>query len=74
MTDTAWPAAAAAPRVMLITWWATADGAWTARLVGPEGELRNFCSPFELARYLSTPPTRPTLSPVPGSSAITGLR
>jgi hypothetical protein len=64
----------ATPRVMLISWWATADGAWSARLVDPNGELLDFCSPFELARYLSTPPTRPTLSPVPGSTATAGLR
>lgn len=37
-----------------LTVWSAGDG-WHAALVCPEGGLREFASPFELARYLSWP-------------------
>jgi hypothetical protein len=40
---------------MLLSLRVEPGGAWLARLVGPEGLVREFRSPFELARYLAEP-------------------
>jgi len=48
------PAATAAPpRVMLLSLWRQPGAAWHARLVDSDARMREFDSPFELARYLA---------------------
>jgi hypothetical protein len=63
-------AAEPAPRqVMLLSLWQGDGTEWRARLVGTDGVVHEFTSPFELARFLSRPPW-PTHAPAPGG----GLR
>ncbi|WP_457349882.1 hypothetical protein [Roseateles sp. P5_D6] len=59
--------ALAAPRCGLLSWWAPGPGAFSARVVLDDGSQRDFDSPFELARFLSTP-----MSNAPATSS--GLR
>ncbi|RZJ08789.1 MAG: hypothetical protein EOP39_13055 [Rubrivivax sp.] len=59
--------ALAAPRRGLLTWWTPAPGEFSARLVLDDGSMHDFDSPFELARFLSTP-----MSNAPATSS--GLR
>ncbi|WP_457426236.1 hypothetical protein [Roseateles sp. P5_E7] len=56
-----------APRRGLLTWWSPGPGEFSARVVLDDGSLRDFDSPFELARFLSTP-----MSNAPAASS--GLR
>lgn len=63
------PAAPApVPRVMLLSLWHQPGTAWHARLVDSDAQLRDFDSPFELARYLAE------RAPDPGSPPHDGLR
>ena len=47
-----------APRLMLLSLWATPGQPWHARLVAPDATAHEFTSPFELARFLAQPPPR----------------
>jgi hypothetical protein len=63
-------AAEPAPRqVMLLSLWQGDGAEWRARLVGTDGVVHEFTSPFELARFLAHPP-RPAHAPTSGG----GLR
>lgn len=59
--------ARAPPRQFLLTVWWGAAGDFRARAVLADGSLRDFDSPFELARFLSQPPG-------PQAGAPPGLR
>ncbi len=48
----------APPRVMLLSVWSDAGGAWHARLVLPDAQQQEFNSPFELAQFLSQAPRK----------------
>lgn len=62
MAETAGPPpcarAAPSPRVMLLSLWVGPGQAWHARLVAPDAAVHEFCSPFELARFLAQLPPR----------------
>lgn len=51
---------AAPPRCCLLTVWSTGDAGFAARAVLMDGTLHDFTSPFELARFLSSPLALPT--------------
>ncbi len=61
---------AAPPRCCLLTVWSTGNAGFAARAVLMDGTLHDFTSPFELARFLSSPLAAP-VSPTP---ARPGLR
>jgi hypothetical protein len=44
-----------APRSCVLTWWSPGPGEFSARVVLDDGTVRDFYSPFELARFLGTP-------------------
>jgi hypothetical protein len=46
------------PRVLLLTVWLDAAGAWQARVVTTDGQVHDFASPFLLAQFLARPPYR----------------
>jgi hypothetical protein len=54
----------------LLTVWSTGNAGFAARAVLMDGTLHDFTSPFELARFLSSPLAAP-VSPTP---ARPGLR
>lgn len=51
--------ASAAPRQVLLSVWCPRVGEFTARVVLEDGSVLHFDSPFELVRYLATPPVPP---------------
>lgn len=61
---------AAAPRCCMLTVWSTGDAGFAARAVLMDGTLHDFTSPFELARFLSSP----LAAPVSPTSTQPGLR
>jgi hypothetical protein len=63
----------AAPHRCLLTWWSPGPGEFSARVVLDDGTLRDFDSPFELARFLGAP-TRNLPTPTPEAHSLHGLR
>ena len=53
------PATVLPPRVLLLSLWSRAGEPWHARIVDTEARVHDFDSPFELARHLYAPATRP---------------
>ncbi|MCB1996158.1 MAG: hypothetical protein KDG57_09830 [Rhodoferax sp.] len=60
------PVPAQPPWQLVLTVWYPAKGEFRARAVMADGSLRDFDSPFELARFLYRPP--------PASPLPSGLR
>lgn len=54
------PGVALAPCVMLLSLWAVPGQPWHARLMAHDATVHDFCSPFELARFLAQPPPPPS--------------
>ena len=61
--------ATSAPQVMLLSVWLAGGGAWHARIVLPDAQLREFTSPFELAQYLGQLP-HALLRPATGTRGL----
>lgn len=49
------PTPPGAPRVLLLTTWLDAGGAWRARVVTSDAQAHDFTSPFLLAQFLARP-------------------
>ena len=54
---------------MLLSVWLAGGGAWHARIVLPDAQLREFTSPFELAQYLGQLP-HALLRPATGTRGL----